>query len=90
MTLLANLQARWHQVSRREQRLLRAALVLVLLALLWWVALAPALATLKAAELQRRALSAQLQQMQQLQAQAKALQAQPRMAFDDARRVLET
>jgi general secretion pathway protein M len=90
MTLLANLQARWRQVSRREQRLLRAALVLVLLVLLWWVALAPALATLKAAELQRRALSAQLQQMQQLQAQAKALQAQPRMAFDDARRVLET
>lgn len=89
MMLPATLQARWRQVSPREQRLLLAALALVLLALLWWVALAPALATLKAAELQGRSLSAQLQQMQQLQAQAKALQGQPRMAFDDARRGLE-
>lgn len=89
MKLMLILQARWRQVSAREQRLLLAGLALVLLALLWWVALAPALATLKAAEQQRSALSAQLQQMQRLQAQAKALQAQPRIALDDARRLLE-
>jgi general secretion pathway protein M len=89
MSLIAALQARWRLVSKREQGLLQAALALVLLALLWWLALAPALATLKAAQTQRGELSSQLQQMQRLQAQAKALQAQPRIAFEDARRLLE-
>lgn len=89
MKLLPHLQARWRLVSPREQRLLLAALALVLGALLWWLALAPALATLKAAEKQHRLLDAQLQQMQRLQAQAKALQAQPRISFDDTRRLLE-
>lgn len=89
MKLPPLLQARWNGISRREQHLLLAALALVLGALLWWVALAPALATLRAAEAQHQSLDAQLQQMQRLQQQAKTLQAQPRMAVDDARRVLE-
>ena len=89
MKLLSELQARWRQVARREQRLLLAALALVSLALLWAVALAPALATLKAAQQQRVVLDAQWQQMLRLQAQAQALQAQPPLNFDDARRLLE-
>lgn len=89
MKLLSMLQARWHLVARREQRLLLAALALVLLTLVWAVALAPALATLKAARQQRGALDVQWQQMQRLQAQAKVLQAQPPLSFDDARRLLE-
>lgn len=89
MKLLLILQARWRLVSRREQRLLLAALALVLGALLWWLALAPALATLKATDKQRGLLEAQLQQMQRLQAQAKVLQAQPHINSDDARRLLE-
>lgn len=89
MKLLALIQVRWHSISRREQQLVLAALALLLAALLWWVGLAPALATLRAAENQHQLLAAQLQQMQRLQAQVKTLQAQPRMAFDDARRLLE-
>ena len=89
MKLLSELQARWRLVARREQRLLLAALALVSLALLWVVALAPALATLKAAQQQRVVLDAQWQQMLRLQAQAQALQAQPPLNFDDARRLLE-
>jgi len=89
MKPLLILQARWRLVSRREQRLLLAALALVLAAVLWWLALAPALATLKAAEKQRAALDVQLQQMQRLQAQAKVLQAQPHITLADARRLLE-
>ena len=89
MKLLSDLQARWRLVARREQRLLLAALALVALALLWAVALAPALATLKAAAQQRVALDAQWQQMLRLQAQAQALQAQPPLNFADARRLLE-
>lgn len=89
MKLLSELQARWRLLARREQRLLLAALALVLLALLWSVTLAPALATLKAAQQQRGVLDAQWQQMQRLQAQAKVLQAQPPLTFADARRLLE-
>lgn len=89
MTRLARLQARWGAVSRREQRLLLAALALLLAAVLWWVGLAPALATLRSTQTQHRLLDAQLQQMQRLQAQAKMLQAQPRLTVDEARRLLE-
>lgn len=89
MTLPPPLQARWDSVSRREQRLLLAALALVLGAVLWWVGLAPALATLRAADPQQRQLDLQLQQMQGLQAQAKTLQAQPFLSFAEARRLLE-
>lgn len=89
MTLPPRLQARWDSISRREQQWLLAALALVLGAVLWWVALAPALATLRSAEQQHQLLDAQLQQMQRLQAQAKTLQAQAPMSFNEARRLLE-
>ena len=89
MMLPPGLEARWNSVSPREQRLLLAALALVLAAALWWLGLAPALATLRSAEQQHPVLEAQLQQMQRLQAQAKALQAQPAMSLNEARRLLE-
>lgn len=89
MTLLPMIRARWSQTSAREQRLVLVAVVLVLGALLWWVTLAPALRTLRGAPAQHRALDAQLQQMQRLRAQAASIQAQPVLAQDDARRLLE-
>jgi len=90
LKLLTTLQIRWRSVSPREQRLLMLAGVLVSLALLWWLALAPALAVLKAAPAQHRALDAQLQHMQRLQAQAKALQAQPVLLPEQARQALDS
>lgn len=89
MKLPSPLAARWQSVSGRERQLVLVALALLLLALVWWVGVAPALATLRSAQTQRQLLDAQLQQMQSLQMQAKALQAQPRIAFDEARRLLE-
>lgn len=89
MSWLAPLRARWQQTSRRDQLALLGGATLLVLAMLWLLAIAPALAVLRGAELQRRALEVQLQQMQSLQAQAKALQAQPRLAPDEARRLLE-
>lgn len=89
MNLLPGVQTRWRALAGRERLLVLAALTLLLAAMLWWLALAPALATLRAADRQHRVLEAQLQQMQRLQAQAKALHAQPRIALDDARRLLE-
>ena len=82
-------QARWAALAPREKVMVAAAAALVGLALLWWVALAPALATLRAAPEQHRSLDAQLQRMQALQAQAQALQSQPKQGYDEALRALE-
>lgn len=89
MSTLANWRQRWGQVSRREQRLIALALGVVTLALLWWLALAPALKVLQTAPQQHQALDAQLQQMQHLQAQAHSLRAQPMPATDEAIRALQ-
>jgi general secretion pathway protein M len=85
----ATLQARWRELSRREQGAVLAAAAVLLLAALWWLGIAPALNTLRGAEHQHRLLEAQLQEMQAMQVQARALQAQPRLAPEDARRQLE-
>lgn len=88
--LKARWQAWWPELGSREQRLVLIGIALVALAVLWWVALAPALRVLSAAPAEHAQLDAQLQQMRQLQAQAKALQAQPRTSREDALRGLET
>lgn len=89
MSALTTVQNRWRSLPVREQRLLVLALGVVSMALLWWVAVAPALKVLKAAPQQHAALDAQLQQMQRLQAQALSLRAQPVVSADDARKALE-
>lgn len=89
MSAWTDLQNRWRTVSPREQRLLMLALGVVALAVLWWVAMAPALAVRKAAPGEHLALDAQNQQMQRLQAQALALRALPVVSADDARSALE-
>jgi general secretion pathway protein M len=85
----AALRARWQALAPREQMLVAAAAALVGLALVWWIALAPALATLRGAEAQHRTLDAQVQQVRRLQAQAQAMQSQPRMNREEALRLLE-
>lgn len=85
----AALGARWNTLAAREKTLVLAAAALVAGALLWWVALAPALATLRSAEAQHRALDAQVERMVRLQLQAQAMQAQPRQGYDEALRQLE-
>jgi general secretion pathway protein M len=66
----ARLAAAWVGLQPRAPRPALAAAV-VGLALLWWLALAPALATLRAAPAQRAALQAQAQQMQRWQREAR-------------------
>jgi general secretion pathway protein M len=80
----------WRELAPREQRLAMGATALIALALLWWVGFAPALRTLRTAPAAHAQLDGQLQQMLALQAQARALQAQPRANRDDALRALET
>jgi general secretion pathway protein M len=80
---------RWDVLAPRERAMATAAAAFIALALLWWIALAPAMRTISAAREEHAKLDAQLLQMTTLQAQAKALQAQPRTNRDDAVRALE-
>lgn len=85
----APLRTRWQRLAPREKVMVAATSVIVGLALLWLIAIRPALAVLRSAEEQHRALDAQLQQMTGLQQQARALQAQPKIGHDEALRLLE-
>lgn len=84
------LRQRWESLAVREQRLVLGAAVLLVAALLWWIALGPALTTLRLAKSQHSQLDAQLQQMQSLKAQAAALAAMPKVSIEEARRALES
>ncbi|MES2949418.1 MAG: type II secretion system protein GspM [Pseudomonadota bacterium] len=86
---LGPLRNRWNRLATREKTLLASVLVLVTLALLWLVLLAPSLQTLRSAPAQAKALDAQLQHMLTLQAQANALQKQAPLGYDDALRALK-
>jgi len=86
---LKPLQARWATFAPRERGLIGGAVALVVLALVWWILLGPAIATLRTADEQQRAVDAQLAHMQRLQAQAKAMQALPRQNPDEAMRQLD-
>lgn len=70
------LQSWWQQRDAREKTLLTLATTVVSVALVWGIAIAPALRTLQKSAAQQAALQDQMQTMARLQAQAKALQAQ--------------
>ncbi|WP_395687449.1 type II secretion system protein GspM [Caenimonas koreensis] len=89
MKALSPLRARWTGLAPREKVMVASALGLVAAAIVWWLLVAPALATLRTSEAQRHELDAQLQSMRALQAQAKALQSQPKAGYDEALRLLE-
>lgn len=83
------LRQRWASLAPRERLWVVIAAALLALGLVWLIAIRPAIGTLRNAETQRRALDVQLQQMRSLQAQAQALQAQPKQSHDEAVRLLE-
>ncbi|AMO23435.1 hypothetical protein GCM10027034_40690 [Ramlibacter solisilvae] len=86
---LQALRRRWAALAKREKTMVVAAATVVGVALLWMLAVGPALSTLRTADAQRRTLDAQLQRMIALQAQAQSLQAQPKQNHDEAVRQLE-
>lgn len=83
------LRARWAALAAREKLMVAAAVALVAFAVVWMVAIGPALSTLRSAEVQRRTLDMQVQKMINLQAQAQTLQSQPKMGREEALRQLE-
>lgn len=64
----------WHQRSARERSLLSLGALVLVLATLWSVALAPALRTWQEAPAKQAQLDAQSQRMRQLQTQAQGMQ----------------
>lgn len=89
MKLPPQLAAAWQQAAPREKLLVAVASALVLAAIVWWIAVGPALAVLRASDEQHRALDSQLARMRSLQQQAQALQAQPKQNQDESMRLLE-
>lgn len=80
----------WRQLKMSEKRLILVAFWLIVTALIWWLAIAPALKTIKEAPAQHRALDTQLQSMRALSAEAKNLQSQPKLGLDDAQKALQS
>jgi general secretion pathway protein M len=83
------LRVRFIALAPREKLMVIAAAVVVALALVWLVAIGPALATLRTADEQRRSIDSQLQRMAALRTQAQAMQSQPKQNRDEAMRQLE-
>ena len=86
---LSPLRDRWAAARPREQRLIRGAVALVGLALVWWLLVAPPLRTLSQGQMEQGRLEAQSQKMQSLRVQALALQALPKISRDEALRALD-
>ncbi len=79
---------RWRAMADRERRLVAVAAAVLVLALLWWVALAPALRTLRTAPPQIEALEAQLRDMRQLADEVRELRALPAIGLPQAQAAL--
>ena len=82
-------QARWAALGQREQRGLLLAVAAVAVALVWSVALAPALRSLKSSAAQSAQLAAASERMQALQARAKLLQNQPVVSPQESLKALQ-
>jgi general secretion pathway protein M len=89
--LTTPLQAAHARLAPREQRAVSLAAWVVGLGLLWWLAVAPALQTLRQAPERHARLDAQLSQMRSMAASAASLRTQNAQALgrDDALRALE-
>ncbi|MGE8320022.1 MAG: type II secretion system protein GspM [Comamonas sp.] len=84
------LRQRWQALAPRERRLVSIAALLVVLAVLWWLLLAPAIATLRGAPAEHQRLDQQLAEMQALETQARQLQGGTRLSATQALQQVES
>jgi general secretion pathway protein M len=80
----------WSRLAVRERRLVALATAVVLAGLLWSLGVAPALVALRSAPARLTELDRQLQSMQALAAQARALQGRVPVQRDEAVRAIES
>lgn len=85
---LSPIHARWAQLSARERTGLRVAAAVLSLALLWQLALAPALKVWHDSPTRRSQLDREQSELLALQAQARSLQAQPALSRHEAQQSL--
>lgn len=81
-------QARWDQLSARERTWVRVAALVLALALLWSIGLAPALRVWRDSPERHAQLDRQQAQLAALQAQARSLLAQPTLSRQEAQQSL--
>lgn len=86
---MSRLKIWWAQLGSREHRLILLASSIVALALIWLLALAPAVKVLRSAAKDQAAASVSLQTMQLLAEQAGVLRAQRALGYDESLRNLE-
>jgi general secretion pathway protein M len=79
----------FEQRAPREQRLFAALAALAVVALVWWLAVAPALQTYRETDAAHAKLDAELAQMQAMAEEAKQLKAKPRISSAQAQVWLE-
>lgn len=79
---------RWQLLPARERWAIATAAAVIVLALSWWIALAPAWRTLQAAPAQLESLEREWQDMQRLAAEVRALRALPPLAPAQAQAAL--
>jgi general secretion pathway protein M len=88
--LIAPMHAAWAQRQPRERQLIALLAWLMALAVMWQVALAPALQTLHDAPARQASLDAQTQKMRTLQAEALSLKKPTPITRSEATRWLES
>ncbi len=81
---------RWDTFAPRERSLVAAAALLVVLALLWWVGISPALAKLRATRDAAPQVQSQLQLMRAQAQEASSLKSQRILSYEESLRALET
>jgi len=81
-------QARWEQLSARERTWVRVAALVLALALLWQIGLAPELRVWRDSPERHAQLDRQQAQLAALQAQARSLLAQPTLSRQEAKQSL--
>lgn len=90
MSRFRTMRRTWDSLALRERRLVALAAALLLAVLLWMIGIAPAANTVRSAPARLDALDLQLQAMQRLAAQARALQGRASVGREDAVRALES
>lgn len=81
---LAPLRQWWQSLPARDRRLLALAAGILGLAVVWWLALQPALQTLRTAPAALEAAETQLRQMQRLATEAAELRSTPAVTSEQA------
>lgn len=84
------LRATWTRLAPRERILVALATLVVGAGALWWVALQPAIKTLREAPATRSALEQQLQQVQLIEQQVKSIESLAPIAREEALRQIES